>query len=80
MFQLKTVLVVTLPEATPVTEAERLRGDLARAGIAPYALVINQPLLASWTTDPLLCRRGTYEGPFIRRVADELAPRCALIP
>ena len=29
---------------------------------------------------PLLCRRGTYEGPFIRRVADELAPRCALIP
>ncbi|MBS0353700.1 MAG: arsenical pump-driving ATPase [Proteobacteria bacterium] len=74
------VLIVTLPEATPVHEAERLQGDLARAGITPYAWVINQSLLASGTTDPLLCQRGRYEVPFVRRVADELASRCALIP
>jgi len=74
------VLIVTLPEATPVHEAERLQGDLARAGIAPYAWVINQSLLASGTTDPLLAQRGQYEIPFIRRVADELAPRSALVP
>ncbi|MDD2991697.1 MAG: arsenical pump-driving ATPase [Zoogloea sp.] len=74
------VLIVTLPEATPVHEAERLQGDLARAGITPYAWVINQSLLASGTTDPLLGQRGGYEVPFIRRVADDLAPRCALIP
>ncbi len=74
------VLIVTLPEATPVHEAERLQGDLARAGITPYAWVINQSLLASGTTDPLLSQRGGYEVPFIRRVADDLAPRCALIP
>lgn len=74
------VLIVTLPEATPVHEAERLQGDLARAGIKPYAWVINQALLASGTTDPLLSQRGRYEVPFIRRVADELAGRCALIP
>ena len=74
------VLIVTLPEATPVHEAERLQGDLARAGITPYAWVINQSLLASGTTDPLLCQRGTYEVPFVRRVADELASRSALIP
>ncbi|WP_079433729.1 arsenical pump-driving ATPase [Zoogloea sp. LCSB751] len=74
------VLIVTLPEATPVHEAERLQGDLARAGITPYAWVINQSLLASGTADPLLCQRGTYEVPFVRRVADELASRCALIP
>jgi arsenite-transporting ATPase len=74
------ILIVTLPEATPVHEAERLQGDLKRAGIAPYAWVINQSLLASGTQDPLLCLRGQYEIPFIRRVADQLAPRACLVP
>lgn len=74
------VLVVTLPEATPVHEAERLQADLGRAGITPYAWVINQSLLASGTRDPLLGQRGKYEIPFIRRVADSLSKRCALIP
>jgi arsenite-transporting ATPase len=74
------VLIVTLPEATPVHEAERLQGDLNRAGIHPFAWVINQSLLASGTVNPLLCQRGMYEVPFIRRVADDLATRCALIP
>ena len=74
------VLIVTLPEATPVHEAERLQGDLIRAGITPRAWVINQSLLASGTHDPLLEQRGGYEVPFIRRVADDLSQRCALIP
>lgn len=74
------VFLVTLPEATPVHEAERLQSDLTRAGIAPFAWVINQSLLASGTHDPLLAQRGAYEVPFIRRVADELSQRCALIP
>jgi arsenite-transporting ATPase len=74
------VLIVTLPEATPVHEAERLQDDLARAGIEPYGWVINQSLLASGTHDPLLCERGNYEVPFIRRVVDSLAIRSALIP
>ena len=73
------VLIVTLPEATPVHEAERLRGDLSRAGITPHAWVINQSLLASGTQDPLLAQRGAYEVPFIRRVADDLSKRCALV-
>lgn len=74
------VLIVTLPEATPVHEAERLSKDLVRAGIEPYAWVINQSLLASGTTHPVLCERGAYEVPFIRRVADDRAHDCALIP
>ncbi len=74
------VLIVTLPEATPVHEAERLQHDLQRAGITPQAWVINQSLLASGTHDPLLAQRGVYEIPYIRRVADELAAACALIP
>jgi len=74
------VLIVTLPEATPVHEAERLQADLARAKIQPFAWVINQSLLASGTRNPLLAQRGNYEIPFIRRVADEFSSRCALIP
>ncbi len=74
------VLIVTLPEATPVHEAERLSADLARAGIQACAWVINQSLLASGTRHPVLCQRGAYEVPFIRRVADQLAKKSALIP
>ncbi len=74
------VLIVTLAEATPVHEAERLQGDLTRAGITPYAWVINQSLAASGSADPLLGERAGYEAPFIERVAGTLARRCALIP
>lgn len=74
------VIVTTLAEATPVHEAERLQRDLLRAGIQPYAWVINQSLLASGTHDPVLVERGRHEIPFIRRVTAELAPRCALVP
>jgi arsenite-transporting ATPase len=74
------VLIVTLPEATPVHEAERLQQDLARAGIKPFAWVIEQSLLASGTQHPLLRQRGACEIPYIRRVVDDLSQRCALIP
>ena len=74
------VLIVTLPEATPVHEAERLQADLARAGITPQAWIINQSLAISGTTDPLLAQRGEYEQPFIVEVAGKLAHRAVLIP
>ena len=51
-----------------------------RAGIAPFAWVIDQSLLASGTRHPLLRERGAAEVPFVRRVADRLSRRCALIP
>lgn len=74
------VFVVTLPEATPVHEAERLQNDLRRAGIEPYAWVINQSLLASGTRNPILMERGAYELPYIETVSQRLSSRCALIP
>ena len=73
-------IIVTLAEATPVHEAERLQADLARAGIAPFAWVINQSLLASGTKDPMLALRGSYEVPFIQRVAGNPSARTVLIP
>lgn len=74
------VLIVTLPEATPVHEAERLQADLRRAQIEPFAWVINQSLLASGTQDPILAQRGHYEAPFIERVVSTCAKRAALLP
>jgi len=73
-------IIVTLAEATPVHEAERLQADLARAGITPFAWVINQSLLASGTTDPVLALRGQYEIPFIQKVTRDLSKRTVLIP
>ena len=74
------VLVVTLPEATPVSEAGRLQQDLQRAGIEPFAWVVNQSLLVSGTQHPLLAQRGQYEHPYIRRVSDQLSRCCAIVP
>ncbi|OJX78642.1 arsenical pump-driving ATPase [Magnetospirillum sp. 64-120] len=74
------VVIVTLAEATPVHEAERLQDDLSRAGIRSHAWVVNQSLLASGTADPILARRGGYEAAFIKRVWHELSPRTVLIP
>lgn len=74
------VLIVTLPEATPVHEAAQLQRDLRRAEIEPYAWVINQSLLPLTVTDPVLRGRQSFEAKFIREVITEQATRTAVIP
>jgi arsenite/tail-anchored protein-transporting ATPase len=74
------ILIVTLPEATPVHEAARLQEDLKRAGIHPYAWVINQSFCATDTKDAVLAERGRLEHRYISEVRDTLASRVALIP
>ncbi len=74
------VLVVTLPEATPVHEAARLQQDLRRAKIEPFAWVINQSLVPLDITDPVLRRRQHHELQFIDEVKTSLASRVALVP
>jgi arsenite/tail-anchored protein-transporting ATPase len=74
------ILIVTLPEATPVHEAARLQEDLRRAGITPYAWVINQSFCATGTKDSVLAARGQLEHRYISEVRDTLARRVALIP
>lgn len=74
------ILIVTLPEATPVHEAARLQDDLKRANITPYAWIINQSFYAAGTHDPVLAERGALEARFIDEVQHELASRTALIP
>ncbi len=74
------VLVVTLPEATPVHEAAKLQQDLRRAEIEPFAWVINQSLIPLAVTDTTLRRRQHHELQFIDEVSSSLATRVALIP
>jgi arsenite/tail-anchored protein-transporting ATPase len=74
------MLLVTLPESTPVHEAERLQADLRRAGIEPFGWVVNASLAASGTGHPLLAARAAIEASHIRRVRDELSSRAWLIP
>jgi arsenite/tail-anchored protein-transporting ATPase len=73
------VLLVTLPEATPVHEAAALQADLVRAGIRPFAWIVNQSLLPLVVTDPTLVARRTAEAPYLAEVA-KLAPRFAVLP
>ncbi len=74
------IMIVTLPETTPVLEASALQDDLRRAHIEPFAWVINSSLAAAQPRDPLLRARALSEVPLIRRVKDRLAQRAALIP
>ncbi len=74
------ILLVTLPEATPVHEAAALQEDLRRAHIEPHAWVINQSLLGCGSCDPLLQRREQTEHRYIREVVEKQAKRTAWLP
>jgi arsenite/tail-anchored protein-transporting ATPase len=74
------MLIVTLAEATPVHEAERLQADLARADIAPFGWIVNASLAASGTAHPVLATRARLELRHLARVRDELALRAWLVP
>ena len=74
------VLIVTLPEATPVHEAAALQRDLRRAEIEPYAWVINQVLSPLPLTDPLMKQRQSHEQKYLREVKEVQASRVAIIP
>ena len=64
------VLLVTLPEATPVHEAAALQADLRRAEIEPHTWIINQSMAEVDTREPVLAARGRAEIRYIREVLD----------
>jgi len=74
------VLLVTVAEATPVHEAASLQSDLERAGITPFAWVINQTLANIETSDPILAARRATELGFIEEVRERHATRAVLVP
>jgi arsenite-transporting ATPase len=77
--RLTRVILVTLPEATPVHEAARLQEDLRRAEIRPHAWVINQSLTPRPVADPILRSRRAQEAGYIREVVERHAARVALV-
>jgi arsenite-transporting ATPase len=74
------IILVTLPEITPVTQAAELQEDLRRARIEPYAWVLNKSVLAAGTHDPLLSARLAGEQKQMDRMASGLAQRRYVIP
>lgn len=73
------VFIVTLPEFTPVHEAASLQADLRRAGIEPFAWVVNQSLRPLAITHPLLKVRRENERPHIEEVRRQ-TQRMAVVP
>ncbi|WKY46255.1 arsenical pump-driving ATPase [Eubacteriaceae bacterium ES2] len=74
------VVIVTLPEATPVFEALRLETDLQRAGIMNKWWVMNASLLATDTNDPFLLARAKNEEKWINQVAEDTNGNYVVIP
>ncbi|MDP3237420.1 MAG: arsenical pump-driving ATPase [Myxococcales bacterium] len=77
---LTRVVVVTLPETTPVSQAAALQEDLRRARIEPFAWVVNRSLAVSGTKDPLLTARLEGERRQFARITQGLAKRLFVIP
>ena len=74
------VVIVTLPEVTPVSQAAALQDDLRRAKIEPWAWVINKSIAATGTADPLLQARLAGEVRQTGRIANGLAKRTFVLP
>lgn len=74
------VLIVTLAETTPVLEAANLQDDLRRAGIEPWAWIVNNSVAAAHPHSPLLRQRARNELREIDAVATQHARRHAVVP
>lgn len=74
------VLIVTLAETTPVLEAANLQADLRRAGIEPWAWIINNSLAFAHPASPLLQQRAASELAQIEAVSTQHTKRWAVVP
>jgi arsenite-transporting ATPase len=78
---LAKIILVSLPETTPMREATSLQDDLKRAGIKPYAWLINQSLsMLSGISDPLLKSRANAEIEVIHAIKSNHFERTFGIP
>ncbi len=78
--ELTHVMIVTLPQATPVFEASRLQDDLRRAGIEPDWWIVNQSWAGIRTTDPVLGKLAGMEIPWQKQVAEKLSRNTVSLP
>jgi arsenite-transporting ATPase len=69
------ILLVTLAEATPTHEAKDLQEDLKRAGINPYAWIINRSFSLTNSSNNLLCQKALNELKYIDEIKKELSSK-----
>ncbi|TBW33415.1 arsenical pump-driving ATPase [Siculibacillus lacustris] len=74
------VILVTLAETTPILEATELQADLRRAGIEPWAWIVNDCVAAAVPTSALLRRRARNEIAAIGRLSAIGVARRAIVP
>ena len=74
------ILLVTLPEATPTHEAKDLQEDLKRAGIKPYAWVINRSFALTNSSNNLLCQKALNEIEYIKEIKTSLSSKTLIKP
>jgi arsenite-transporting ATPase len=74
------IILVTLPETTPVSQAQALQDDLRRAQIEPFAWVVNKSIAAAGTRDPLLGARLEGERKQMERISQGLARQTFVVP
>ena len=73
------VVIITLPEATPVHEAMRLSDDLKRAGIHSKWRVVNASLYLTNTKSPLLKAKSQSEVEWVNKVVETSEGHTVLI-
>ena len=74
------VIIVTLPETTPVYEAIRLEEDLQRAEIPVKWWVVNSSLYQTGTANKLLMAKASNEVEWINKVDARTNGNFAVIP
>ncbi|GEN80298.1 arsenical pump-driving ATPase [Actinotalea fermentans] len=74
------IVLVALPEATPVHEALALQADLARSGLRPWTWVANSSLAATGTTDPVLRARAADEARWLSEITEASPRRPVIVP
>lgn len=74
------IIIVTLPEATPVYEAIRLKKDLKRAGINNKWWIVNSSLFAANTKSDFLKAKAKSEVQWINKVNEISSGNFAVVP
>lgn len=75
------IIIVTLPEQTPINEADDLQKDLNRALIRPFAWVVNQTLSeVEGIQDPLLKAKASNEIEQINKIKQGLSNNVFGVP
>lgn len=74
------VIIVTLPEVTPVYEAMRLENDLKRAGLSANWWVINQSFALTGSSNRTLAVKANNEAEWINKVDCHTHGKTVLLP